>query len=266
MPHPGGPAQWLVNIRPRLRAFVACVACTLSAAACGEDSAESLVRDLRGGTVAERRRAAGRLMDDAVHASFAIPALIAALRDPDYSVRSFAARALGAIGRPARAAAEPLLDLLMTEDAPLTRHFAVESIGLIQPESTEVADAVVNALVSRRIYWDEARGALGRMGSWGADAHRRIGSPALMARLVRDNQDASALEKLEELGSGASEAASTLAEIIQRPEVSPEQRDKVARALGEIGSRSEGVIRALEAAAAAGSADASHALLKVRRK
>jgi HEAT repeat protein len=82
-----------------------------------------------------RAEAAAFLADAAPADARSVPALLALLDDDDRTVRLAAVDALGAVGRPARAAIEPLWHLIRDPDEEIREH-AVKAIRLIKEEST----------------------------------------------------------------------------------------------------------------------------------
>ena len=82
----------------------------------------------------ERADAAGRL--GILHDARAVPALVAALKDPSKLVRSNAAWALGEIGDPA---AGPALREALNDEDEMTRNDAARALGMLREGKPSVA-------------------------------------------------------------------------------------------------------------------------------
>ncbi|MCL4204472.1 MAG: HEAT repeat domain-containing protein [Pirellulaceae bacterium] len=106
--------------------------------AIGEPSVGPLVELLRAEQVESRRKAALALGQRRLTSAAAVPALTKALTDPEPVVRFWAVKALGAIGQPARTAADPLISCLNDADADVRWQTirSIEQLGL-QSQATE---------------------------------------------------------------------------------------------------------------------------------
>lgn len=112
---------------PMVRVYAAAAVAKLGSA----DSAVPVLLDaLRASDGAVRAEAAGFLAD-AAPADASVPALLGLLDDDDRIVRLAAIDALGAVGRPARIAIDPLWRLIRDPDEDIREH-AVKAIRLIK--------------------------------------------------------------------------------------------------------------------------------------
>jgi len=98
--------------------------------------------------------------------SDAVPALVAALKHDDPTVRWQAARALGKIGAPSVQGVPEMARLTISDPEALVREHAAEALGDVGPAAAEGIPALVKALHDpvARVRRDAVR-ALGQMGS-----------------------------------------------------------------------------------------------------
>jgi HEAT repeat protein len=133
-----------------------------------------------------RAAVAERLADAGAAASFAAPALVAALRDPHESVRKAAAQSLASISPDPDLAVPGLLAALDDKFA-WVRLAAVESLGNLQPARDDIVAALMKASEdSEPLVRRAAASVLARHGPAAAPA-----APALVRMLddeVRDNR------------------------------------------------------------------------------
>jgi len=149
----------------------------------------ALTEHLKSGDVAARRAAARKL--GLSHKPELIPALIAAIQDPDDKVRQYAISALGDIGPPAAIAVPTLIEVLKGPPAePQTgkvdakraancRSAAAAALGSIGPAAKEAVPALAAVLKDENVpvrRW--AATSLGQMGTEG-----RLVIPALIQAL-----------------------------------------------------------------------------------
>ena len=113
---------------PMVRVYAAAAAARLGAS---ETAVPVLLDGLRSADGPVRAEAAGLLADAAPGDARSVPALIALLSDDDRTVRLAAIDALGAVGRPARAAIDPLWHVIHDPDEDIREH-AVKAIRLIK--------------------------------------------------------------------------------------------------------------------------------------
>jgi HEAT repeat protein len=181
---------------------------------------------------AETSRPGGNTLagESAVDAARLVEALRKALRDPSPSVRSGAARALGALGQAAAAATASLFEGLGdgVQDVRWQAALALSRIGLEAPAAVK---PLARALGSDDPY---VRGfaawSLGNLGQAAADA-----VPALVAALARDDGygRGGAAAALARMGPAAAAAVPALLEGLRSPD--GDRRWKAARTLGRLG-------------------------------
>ena len=116
---------------PMVRVYAAAVVAKLGSS----DSAVPVLLDGLHASDAPVRAEAAGFLADAAPAERSVPALLALIDDDDRIVRLAAIDALGAVGRPARIAIEPLWRLIRDPDEEIREH-AVKAIRLIKEEST----------------------------------------------------------------------------------------------------------------------------------
>jgi HEAT repeat protein/outer membrane protein assembly factor BamB len=158
-----------------------------------------------------RRQAVSVLIDLAPDTETAQPALIRALSDEDERVVCDAARALGALGRPASPSVPQLVKTLSDQD-PLVRLYAAEALASIGPDSAAATPDLAQAL----------------------------GDPDPGVRYA-------AAEALEAIGPAAASAVPDLLEALKDNFLYV--RICAAGALGSIGAKTEAVLEALKEAA-----------------
>lgn len=137
-----------------------------------------------------------------------VPALVAALRDPDPTVREQAAVALGRLGPAAREAIGPLVATFSDEDLYL-RGAAAVALGQI---GSDAVPALVRALgdTSGDVRWSAAI-ALGRLGSQARDA---VGALITALSDADENVRWCAAVALGAIGPAAREAVPVLTEAL----------------------------------------------------
>ncbi|SRR6266540_2916601 len=115
----------------------------------------------------------------------ATPELIQALEDKNHWVRTFAALALGKIGRPAKEAVPALIRLLKDEDR-YEQDVAAHALGAIGEQAEEAVPVLIEFLKEENgdFLRASAAGALGGFGS-----RARVAVPALMD-ISKDSNDA----------------------------------------------------------------------------
>jgi HEAT repeat protein len=168
----------------------------------------------------------------------AVPNLIAALRDKDDEVRTWAAITLGQIGPNAVSAVEPLLALLRYEENPQVISCAVRSLGEIGP-GARPALPVLAAMVQNPEHTAQvfAIQAFWRVGPKGR-AEASIVVPKLIDRLVTSNDTRMRVwvaEILCEIGPAAQEAIPALS--IAAGDLDPEVRRAARDALSALGGK-----------------------------
>ncbi|MBM3979502.1 MAG: HEAT repeat domain-containing protein [Planctomycetes bacterium] len=207
-----------------------------------DDPLPALVRDLRSQLPGARLRAAKDLGRLGWLAREALPALVAALRDPDGKVRESAAQAIGLMGPETL---PTLLEMLAHDDKYVRRH-AVWALGKLGPLARDALGDLCGALKDGdpRTASGAAQ-ALGALGTDGADAVvvlaeamrgtnivlcrlaskalSQIGPPAL-ATLIAHLQHADPFVRGESalaigwMGAAARSAVPFLARIVRGPE------------------------------------------------
>ena len=191
---------------------------SLGSVAAAQRAVEEYAGDLRSGLPAVRREAAAALGRLARRS--AVPALIAALKDPDKNVRREAAKALGAIRDPS--AVPPLVDALQDSDANV-RFYAAYALGEIKDR--QAGGPLVQALTDPE--WcvrDQVAWALREIGD------RAVIGP-LVARLKEKGADlAQLLWLITQLGGG--QAVEPLAGLLKDPDA--ETRVRAVKVLGEL--------------------------------
>jgi HEAT repeat protein len=173
----------------------------------------------------------------------AVPALAAALRDPEKYVRARAADALGKLGNSSPDVISALIAALRDSDSDV-RASAADALGKLGNSSPDVISALIAAL--RDSEWHvraRAADALGKLGNSSPDV-----ISALIAAL-RDpdsNVRASAADALGKLGNSSPDVISALIAALRDPDSNV--RARAADALGKLGNSSPDVISALIAA------------------
>lgn len=188
--------------------------------------------------VAHRLTAESRC--EAAPTAESVPALTAALQDPEARVRLAAARGLAQLGSWASASVEALVSRLGDDD-PEVAEAAAEALGRVGAENGAVT-ALSEAL---REGGDGLRGAaawaLGRIGPGAIGA-----LPALEEALKR--RDAwgylEAAQAIGRLGAQAATAVPSLSKALEDP--LPALREVAARSLGELGPAAKKALKGLE--------------------
>ncbi len=171
----------------------------------GETAVESLLALLDRDAPPRSRAWAANVLGE-LRAAPALTALLRSLDDPDDEVRAKSATALGRLGD--RSAVGPLLERLLTDSAPFVRARIANALG--QFGDVDVTDRLVHAL-GDPAWWVRVRSveALERIGpsaeqpllsaldhtdrdirGRAAVTLERLGSPAVLATVVRDADDA----------------------------------------------------------------------------
>jgi len=199
-----------------------------------EDSAETrrLIVRLRSDRARDRSKAAADLGN--VGTREAVPALIAALADPDDHVRQFVASALGNLGD--TRAVDPLVHALRSDEEHV-RQAAAYALGDIGSDRAEPALAATLGDANKHVR-QAAASALGY-----------LRDPRAVPALVRLLSDSEAHVRAAALRSlGALGARATVSAVAERYEVAsdPYERLEAARALGQLGDfRGVGTLAAM---------------------
>jgi HEAT repeat protein len=171
--------------------------------------------------------------------------LVPLLQDPEESVRTAAAAAIGQVGLLDESATDSLVKGLASPDNEVRAQTA-EALGTIGAAAAETAPALVEAMADGN---DRVRGkaveALGKIGESAAEA----AVPGLV-RALRDQDNwvsALAAEALGEMGEAADGAIPALVRSLGH--VNPQVRGNAAAALGKMGTSAAGTRPALEKAA-----------------
>jgi HEAT repeat protein len=183
-----------------------------------------------------RRCAAEALGQMGPDAEESVPALRAALKDCDWSIRAHAAMALGKIGPGAKEAVPDLIKTLRDKEI-LVRHSAATSLGEIGPEARAAVPALIDAFGERGEV-QCAAWALERMGP-----AAKAAVPALAKELRAENQNPLIRETVAatycKLARGA-EAVPLLLELLKHE--NKKIRADAVGALGEIGPEAKAAV------------------------
>jgi HEAT repeat protein len=167
----------------------------------------------------------------------AVPALVAAMGDPNWAVREGAARALGDMGSPAAPALPALIKALDDENI-WVQWWAGSALVRIGPPAVPL---LVIALGDKNA--EVRRGAAAALGEI------RPATGAVLAALIAALRDGSgnvrsqAAISISKMGSIAEAAVPTLMETLKDPE--PDVRGQAAQALGQTGLDGESAVPAL---------------------
>jgi HEAT repeat protein len=172
-------------------------------------------------------------------ASEAVPALIAALNDPDRAVRARAAVALGSVGKDDPQVVTALAGKLSSDEAKFVAQSLVKCGVIAEPAIPGLSQLLKNGKP------EERRAAAKALGAIATDA---CASPLIAALYDSDDyvREHSA-ESLGKIGPAAAPATDRLIEMLQDPFY--RARRDAARTLGQIGGPAKKAIPALQSLA-----------------
>jgi len=210
-----------------------------------DEQFETILRMLKKGETSEERHGAAIALGELKNLK-AIPALITALKDEDWSVRSSAAEAIGKIaeanpGKEVLEAITALINALKDEDSDvrLSAAEAIREIAEANPGNKEVLEAItalINALKDdySRVR-ESAAEAIGKIGEANPNSKEVLEAiPALITALKDNNKDVRkrAAEVIGKIGVN-DEQFETIVRMLKEGETW-EERHGAAIALGEL--------------------------------